>query len=100
MVAYLSAHFRCAWKKVGSFTVVEDRGTVVEKRGGSVAAYFTTPEGKVLGASLGAVDTAFFLEEAKWAVDVAGRSSGLPAAHASRSEDLLKNPTRGIPTLG
>ena len=100
MVAFLSANFRCAWKKVGTFTVVEDHGTVVGKQGGSVAAYFTRPDGRVLGAALGAVDAGFFLEEAKWAVELAGRSTGIAEAHAARSEDLLKNPSRGALVWG
>jgi hypothetical protein len=93
VVALLSEKFRCAWKKVGTFTVVEDRGVVVEKQGGSVAAYFGTPDGRVLGAALGAVDAGFFLEEARWAVEHAGRITS--AAHAARSEDLSENPNRG-----
>lgn len=100
MVAYLAAHFRCAWKKVGSFTVVEDRGTVVEKRGGSVAAYFTTPDGRVVGAALGAVEAGFLLDEAKWAVEAARKPDTLAEAHAARAEGLIKDPFRGATGIG
>ena len=77
--------------------MVEDRGVVVEKQGGSVAAYFTTSDGRVLGAALGAVDAGFFLEEATWAVEHAGKISR--EAHAARSADLLKNPIRDAATF-
>lgn len=99
-MAYLSAKFRCAWKKVGTFTVVEDRGTVVGKQGGSVAAYFMTPDGRVLGAALGAVEAGFFLDEAKWAVEAARSPDALAAAHAARAEGLVKDPFRGATGFG
>lgn len=85
---YVSRRFRCAWKKVGSFTVVVDGGRVVGKQGGSVAAYFTTPAGVVLGAALGAVDEGFFLEEATWAAARASGAKGVEASHAVRADHL------------
>lgn len=75
--------------------MVEEKGTVVQRRGGNVAAYFMTADGRVLGAALGAAQPAFFLEEAAWAVEAAKNPASLAAAHASRSEDLFKDPFRG-----
>jgi hypothetical protein len=49
-----------------------------------------TPDGKVVGAALGPVDPAFFLDEAKWAVEAAKRPAGLAAAHASRSQEMIQ----------
>ena len=92
---FLSANFRCVWKKVGTFTVVERHGRVLEKLGGNVAAYFMTPDGRVLGASLGTVPAGFFLDEAKWAVEAAKSPALLAAAHRARSEDLIRDPFRG-----
>lgn len=93
---FVSANFRCAWKKVGTFTVVEDGGKVLQKQGGNVAAYFMTPDGRVLGASMGNVEAGFFLDEAKWAVEAARKPAALAAAHAARSADLIRNPYRGV----
>jgi len=94
-VALLSERFRSAWKKVGTFTVVKSGGKVVEKRGGSVAAYFMTPDGRVLGAALGAARADYFLDEASWALERAAdvaHPTRFPAAHLARSKKILATP--------
>lgn len=62
----------------------------VQKNGGNVAAYFTTPNGQVINATAGPVKPAVMLKEARWAVETwqsiksSGRSSNaLAAAHQS-----------------
>ena len=61
------------------------------KRGGNVASYFLTPDGRVLGAALGAVDAETFMEEARWALEAHADPA---AAHRARAELLKKNPLR------
>jgi hypothetical protein len=87
-VALLNERFRCAWKKVGTFTVLTEKGRIVGKQGGNVAAYFLTPDGRVLSATLGAVNPEYFLEEAKWALE----STPSAAAHKARADEMEKNP--------
>ncbi len=59
---YLNRHFVSAFQKVATFQV---NGQI--KQGGNVAAYFCTPDGRVLHAVAGPVDAATFLREARWA---------------------------------
>jgi hypothetical protein len=58
---YLDRHFVSAFQKVGTFQIVGG-----QKQGGNVAAYFCTPEGRVLHALAGPVTGAAFLHEARW----------------------------------
>jgi hypothetical protein len=59
---YLNWHFVSAFQKVATFEV---NGAL--KKGGNVAAYFCTPEGRVLHALAGPVNADKFLREARWA---------------------------------
>jgi hypothetical protein len=59
---YLNRHFVSAFQKVATFQIVGG-----QKQGGNVAAYFCTPEGRVLHAVAGPVDAGTFLREARWA---------------------------------
>jgi hypothetical protein len=59
---YLNRHFVSAFQKVATFRIVAG-----QKQGGNVAAYFCTPEGRVLHAVAGPVDAEVFLREARWA---------------------------------
>lgn len=59
---YLNRHFVSAFQKVATFQI---NGR--QKQGGNVAAYFCTPDGRVLHAVAGPVDARTFLREARWA---------------------------------
>ena len=61
------------------------------KQGGNVASYFLTPDGRVLGAALGAVDAETFLEEARWALETHADPA---AAHRARAQFLKNNPEK------
>jgi hypothetical protein len=62
--AYCSRHFVSAFQKVATFQI---NGR--QKQGGNVAGYFCTPDGLVLHAFAGPVDSRTFLREARWAND-------------------------------
>jgi hypothetical protein len=62
--AYCSRHFVSAFQKVATFQI---NGR--QKQGGNVAGYFCTPDGLVLHAIAGPVDSRTFLREARWAND-------------------------------
>jgi hypothetical protein len=59
---YLNRHFVSAFQKVATFQI-----NGANKQGGNVAAYFCTPEGRVLHAVAGPVNASIFLREARWA---------------------------------
>jgi hypothetical protein len=59
---YLNRHFVSGFQKVATFRIVAG-----QKQGGNVAAYFCTPEGRVLHAVAGPVDAGTLLREARWA---------------------------------
>lgn len=59
---YLNRHYVAAVQKVASFKVVHG-----VKVGGNVAAYFCTPDGRVLHAVAGPVNATVLLREARWA---------------------------------
>jgi hypothetical protein len=61
---YLNRHFASAFQKVATFQINGGR-----KQGGNVAAYFATPEGRVLHAVAGPVNAETFLREARWVHD-------------------------------
>ena len=86
MGEFLKANVRAAWKKVGSFKLIQkvtpNGGTPcgVEKVGGNVVTYFCTPEMEVIHAIPGNVSAETFLKEAKWAVALAGQQAEKVAA--------------------
>ena len=86
MGAYLATHFRAAWRKVGTFTIrLTDAHPEGEREGGNVVAWFCTPDLRVIHAVGGAVTPEVFLEQAQWAVEMAGKLPMIPAeARASR----------------
>jgi hypothetical protein len=59
---YLNRHFISGFQKVATFQI--NGG---QKQGGNVASYFCTPDGLVLHAIAGPVDSQVFLSEARWA---------------------------------
>ena len=59
---YLNRHFVSAFQKVATFQLNGQ-----QKQGGNVAAYFCTPDGRVLHAVAGPVDGFILLREARWA---------------------------------
>jgi len=61
---YLEENFVAAFQRVGTFRIVG-----AQKQGGNVATYFCAPDGRVLHAIAGPVDSKTFLVEAKWTVD-------------------------------
>jgi hypothetical protein len=62
--AYCKRHFVSAFQKVATFQL-----NGLQKQGGNVAGYFCTPDGHVLHAVAGPVDSHTFLREARWAND-------------------------------
>ena len=70
MTKFLAGHFRSAWRRVGTFTVVKRGDEIVQKVGGNVAIYFCTPEFEVVHAVLGNMSPGVFLKEARWAVEL------------------------------
>jgi len=63
---YLDKYFVSAFQRVGTFRIVGKA-----KQGGNVACYFCAPDGRVLHAVAGPVNSATFLREAKWIVETA-----------------------------
>jgi hypothetical protein len=61
---YLNRHFVSGFQKVGAFRIVAG-----QKQGGNVAAYFCTPDGRVLHVVAGPVDADTLLREARWVKD-------------------------------
>ncbi len=78
---FLKGRYVAAWEKVGTFTLSYPPNGSPTKVGGNVAAYFCTPDLRVLGAAGGPVDRVRFLAEAR-------RASALAVATAKgRSKD-------------
>ena len=73
MGRYLSEHFVATHQQVGEFQVIDQFGQL-QKNGGNVASYFTTPDGRVIHAVLGPVSADELLEEARWAVGLYQRA--------------------------
>jgi hypothetical protein len=63
---YLNEHFCCSFQKVATFRIVGN-----QKQGGNVASYFCAPDGRVLHAVAGPVDSRTMLREAKWVIETA-----------------------------
>jgi hypothetical protein len=61
---YLNEYFASSFQRVATFRIVGG-----EKQGGNVAAYFCAPDGRVLHAVAGPVDSATLLREARWVVE-------------------------------
>jgi hypothetical protein len=66
---YVGAHFVSAWRKVGTFQVVQVNGKAAIRQGGNIAVYFCTPDLEVVNVIAGPVNRDTFLREAKWAVE-------------------------------
>jgi hypothetical protein len=69
------ANFVAAHQQVGDFEVVDVQGQL-RKRGGNVAGYFLTPEGRVLHAVAGPVTADALLEAANWALNARQQAAG------------------------
>jgi len=61
---YVNTNFASTYQKIGTFTLAGR-----QKQGGNVATYFCTPDGRVLHAVAGPVNSATLLREARWAVE-------------------------------
>jgi hypothetical protein len=61
---FVNENFCSSFQKVATFKIVGGA-----KQGGNVAAYFCSPDGRVLHAVAGPVDANTFLHEAKWVVE-------------------------------
>jgi len=61
---YVDEHFVSAFQRVGTFRIVGK-----QKQGGNVACYFCAPDGRVLHAIAGPVNSQQFLVEAKWVIE-------------------------------
>jgi len=61
---FINENFCSSFQKVATFKIVGKA-----KQGGNVATYFCAPDGRVLHAIAGPVDSGTFLREAKWAVE-------------------------------
>ncbi|MBI3823265.1 MAG: hypothetical protein HY289_11385 [Planctomycetes bacterium] len=61
---YVDKYFVAAFQRVGTFRIVGK-----QKQGGNVACYFCAPDGRVLHAVAGPVNSQQFLAEAKWVVE-------------------------------
>jgi hypothetical protein len=61
---FINENFCSSFQKVATFKIVGKA-----KQGGNVATYFCAPDGRVLHAIAGPVDSATFLREAQWAVE-------------------------------
>jgi hypothetical protein len=61
---YVDKYFVAAFQRVGTFKIVNK-----QKQGGNVACYFCAPDGRVLHAVAGPVNSQQFLAEAKWVVE-------------------------------
>jgi hypothetical protein len=61
---YVDKYFVAAFQRVGTFRIVGK-----QKQGGNVACYFCAPDGRVLHAIAGPVNSQQFLVEAKWVVE-------------------------------
>jgi len=66
---YINKQFVSAWKRVGTFQVIQRDGKTVARAGGNIAIYFCTPELDVVHAIAGPVAKEGLLTSAKWAVD-------------------------------
>jgi len=66
---FVGAHFVSAWRRVGTFQVVQIEGKTAIRQGGNIAVYFCTPDLEVVNAIAGPVNPDAFLREAKWAVE-------------------------------
>lgn len=66
---YVEKFFCSAYQRVGTFRIVGRA-----KQGGNVATYFCSPDGRVLHAIAGPVNSAQFLREAQWTVETAKKA--------------------------
>jgi len=66
---YIDEYFVSSFQKVGTFRIVGK-----QKQGGNVACYFCAPDGRVLYAVAGPVDSNTMLREAQWIVETCKKS--------------------------
>jgi len=66
---YIDEYFVSSFQKVGTFRIVGK-----QKQGGNVACYFCAPDGRVLHAVAGPVDSNTMLREAQWIVETCKKS--------------------------
>ncbi len=76
---YLNEYFVSSFQKVATFKIVNG-----QKQGGNVASYFCAPDGRVLHAVAGPIDSTTMLREAQWVVDTTKK------AMAEAKDDGLK----------
>jgi hypothetical protein len=90
---FINEHFVSSFQKISSFRIVG-----AQKQGGNVASYFCLPDGRVLHAIAGPVDSAAMLREGRWVLetwklaqlqsglddDAAGFQSAWRKAHVER----------------
>ncbi len=91
----MGANFVAAWKKVGTFRIVKGGDAARNlprdlKVGGNVAAYFCTPDLRVVNGVLGNVRPETFLAEARRAVEM----RVLDPEAASRAHAAVPYPVR------
>ena len=67
---FINANFVSSFQKVATFRIVNG-----QKQGGNVAAYFCSPDGRVLHCVAGPVDAGTMLREAKWVVDAVKKAN-------------------------
>lgn len=75
----LERHFVTSYQQVGNFKVTNVQGQL-RKNGGNVAAYFCTPEGRVLHATAGPVSADELLDAAHWTLQRYGELEARPPA--------------------
>jgi hypothetical protein len=66
---YVNEYFSASFQKVATFRIVGK-----QKQGGNVATYFCAPDGRVLHAIAGPVNSQQFLREAQWVVETTKRA--------------------------
>ena len=94
MGAFLAENFRSGWKKVGSFTIRETPNGGAIKIGGNVAAYFCTPDLRVIQGIAGNVTPEAFLKEAEFAMEL---SRKLQNTCFDESQFLAREALRDLP---
>jgi hypothetical protein len=61
---FINDHFVSSFQKISSFRIIG-----AQKQGGNVASYFCLPDGRVLHAIAGPVDSVTMLREARWVLE-------------------------------
>jgi len=82
---YVNEFFVSSYQKVATFKIVNGA-----KQGGNVAAYFCSPDGRVLHCVAGPVDAATFLQEAKWVVETAKTCIKDSKGNGAKFKEMLR----------